>query len=84
MKLPTGWGVGAIEVRLYDEGCSDLHFHVTSDGAEPYILLTTTPEGVALGAEDLYRLGDIAVELIDLFESTNSEAPVAGDEKEAA
>jgi hypothetical protein len=80
MKLPSGWGVGEIEIRLYDDGGSDLTLKVTSNGAEPYILLTTTPEGVALGAEDLYRLGDIAVELIDLFESTNSEAPDAGSD----
>ena len=30
-----------------------------------------------------WGVGDIAVELIDLFESTNSEAPVAGDEPAA-
>jgi hypothetical protein len=79
MKLPTGWGCGAVEMRLYDESASDLTIRVTSCGAEPYIMLDTTAEGVALGAEDFYRLGDIAAELLDLFESTNSEAPDAGD-----
>ena len=79
MNLSTGWGVGAIEIQLYDESCNGLTLTVTSGGAEPYVELTTTELGVSLGAEDLYRLGDIAAELIDLFERMNSEAPAAGD-----
>ena len=79
MNLPTGWGVGAIEMRLYDDFTNDLTLKATSDGGEPYVELLTTDLGVAIGRGDLQRLGDIADTMLNLFERMNSEAPAAGD-----
>jgi hypothetical protein len=80
MKLPTGWGCGAVEVQLYDDGCDSLTLKATSEGRTSYIELRTTERGVALGRGDLQRLGGVVDTLLDLFDALNSEAPDAGSD----
>lgn len=80
MKLPKGWGISSIELELYDECTNSLTLKATSDGGKPYVELLTTELGVGLGFGDLYRLADIAEELLTMYEDTIPEAPDAGAE----
>ena len=79
MRLPSGWGIASISMRLYDESANDLEIEATNDCAnEPYIAMKTSALGVGLGRGDLYRLADIAEELLTMYEDAISEAPDAG------
>lgn len=77
MKLPAGWGVGSVSIRAFDESANDLEVKVTSDGAEPYIVLETMPGGVTFDRGQIRLIADLADELLDLYERMNSEAPDA-------